>query len=87
MREGEIIICAVISSPAGSTYNSAEATIYRDKSKINLDIVLYCLNIQDNNRYNICKYSFRYNIKIVVSRILPCLENNLTFSNHNDLPK
>ena len=23
-------------------------------SKINLDIVLSCLNIQDNNQYNIC---------------------------------
>ena len=36
-------------------------------SKINLDIVVSCLNIQDNNWYNIYIYSFRYNTKIVVS--------------------
>ena len=32
-------------------YNSLEFFIRQ--SKINLDIVLPCLNIQDNNRYNI----------------------------------
>ena len=26
---------------------------YENNSKINLDIVLYCINTQDNNRYNI----------------------------------
>ena len=30
-------------------------------SKINLDIVLFCLNIQDNNRYNIyIQFSIQY---------------------------
>ena len=30
-------------------------------SKINLDIVLYCLNIQDNNRYTIyIQFSIQY---------------------------
>ena len=33
----------------------------RPYSKINLDIVLYCLNIQDNNRYNIqIQFSIHY---------------------------
>ena len=44
---------------------SSRAARYR---KINLDIVLTCLNIQDNNRYNIY-IQFSNNIKIVVSRM------------------
>ena len=55
-------------------------------SKINLDIILYCPNIQDNNRYNIyIQFSIPY--QDVVSRILSCLENNSTFSNRNNLSK
>ena len=38
-------------------------------SNINVDIELSCLNIKDNNRYNIYIHSFRYNIKIVVSKM------------------
>ena len=64
-------------------YSSYSAARY---SKINIDIVLSCLNIKDNNRYNII-CSFRYNIRIVVSRILSCLVKITTFSNRNYLSK
>ena len=56
-------------------------------SQINLDIALYCLNIQDNNRYNIymlisiqCQYCD-------VKNLVLSYENNLTFSNRNNLSK
>ena len=53
-----------LSSEANKLITVATCTQY---SKINFDIVLS--HLQDNNRYNIFIYSFRYNIKIVVTRM------------------
>ena len=41
-------------------------------SKINIDIVLYCLDIQDNNRYNIyIQFSIQYQDCGVKNLVLP----------------
>ena len=60
-------------------------------SKINLDIVLSCRKIQDNNRYNIyIQFSIQYedcDVKNVKNLVMFCLENNLRFSNRNNLSK
>ena len=54
-------------------YNKTEAVRY---SKINIDIVFSCINIQDNNRYNIyMQFSIQYqdsgvkNVKNLVLKI------------------
>ena len=56
-----------------------------------LILILYCIDsIFKTLIDTIFLYNFRYNIKIVVtrmSRILSCLENNLKFSNRNNLLK
>ena len=40
--------------------DKSRATRY---SKINLDIIVYCLNLQDNNRYNISiQFSIQYQV-------------------------
>ena len=58
-------------------------------SKINIDIVFFCLNIDDNNRYNIyIQFSIQYQdcrLKNVKNLVLS--EKTLTFSNNNNFSK